>query len=337
MRGVRWLGLVCGAACSVACVVKSFEVDPEPMASGGSTSGGTKANAGSTSGGTKAIAGSTSGGSTSGGTSGSSNPGDGGSDNLGGDGNVGTGAGPHRIGFSEFHDSASASDMGSSHLADATFAKPPGTAPGDLMLVLFGCDHELMNMSTDTLEPAGWTLVDQHVQQGTDGQGTYLLYRLVDGTEPDMIVFPNINNLPNGNGVQGLLSVYRGVSQTDPVNAYEVALVPEGTEDTVHIETPTPAITTKTNDCLLIAGLSPDTAVDAPAISSWPEGFDENQTSVNNPPHPYPNGWANIYTAERHLAQAGTVPASRFAWDMTYGGMSYYGALSFVLALAPAQ
>jgi hypothetical protein len=88
---------------------------------------------------------------------------------------------------------------------------------------------------------------------------------------------------------------------------------------------------------LLIAGLSPDTAVDAPVVSNWPEGFDENQTSVNNPPHPYPNGWANIYTAERHLAQAGTVPASFFGWDITYDGMSYYGALSFVLALAPAQ
>jgi hypothetical protein len=205
------------------------------------------------------------------------------------------------------------------------------------MLVFFGSDHFLKNLGRDELEPRGWTLIDQHSEQGTDGQGTYLLYRFVDGTEPDAIVFEGINDLPNGNGVQGLLSVYRGVNQDEPVNAYEVALVPEGTEDMTHIETPTPAITTTANDCLLIAGLSPDTAVDAPVVSNWPEGFDENQTSVNNPPHPYPNGWANIYTAERHLARAGTVPASFFGWDITYDGMSYYGALSFVLALAPAQ
>lgn len=310
MRAARWLALVCGAACSVACVVKSFEVDPAPVAAGGSSAGGTKPSAGSSSAGTNA---------------------------NGGTGNVGSGAGPQRVGFSEFHDSSSASDMGSSHLADATFDKPAGTAPGDLMLVFFGSDHFLKNLGRDELQPRGWTLIDQHGEQGDDGQGTYLLYRLVDGTEPDSIVFADINDLPNGNGVQGLLSVYRGVNQDEPVNAYEVALVDHGTDDMTHVETPTPAITTTSNDCLLIAGLSPDTAVDAPVVSSWPDGFDENQTSVSNPPHPYPNGWANIYSAERHLAQAGTVPASSFGWDMTYGGMSYYGALSFVLALAPAQ
>jgi len=50
---------------------------------------------------------------------------------------------------------------------------------------------------------------------------------------------------------------------------------------------------------------------------------------------PYSIGWANIYSAERRLPLAGAIPASRFGWDMTYGGQEYYGALTFVLALAP--
>jgi hypothetical protein len=81
--------------------------------------------------------------------------------------------------------------------------------------------------------------------------------------------------------------------------------------------------------------LSPDSHIDAPVVSYWPDGFTLNHTSVTNPPTPYPNGWANIYTAERPQPQAGTVPASKFGWNMTYDGISWWGSLSFVLALAP--
>ena len=85
---------------------------------------------------------------------------------------------------------------------------------------------------------------------------------------------------------------------------------------------------------MLIAGLSPDSGIDAPVIATWPAGFSEDQVSVTNPAHPYPNGWANIYQAERHLAAAAAVPASSFAWNLT-GATNYDGWVTFVLALAP--
>jgi hypothetical protein len=242
--------------------------------------------------------------------------------------------GPVRIGFSEFHDSAAGSDNASSQLANATFAKPPGTAAGDFMLVFFGADHSLANLSGTDLSARGWTLVDQHEAVGTDGQGTYLMYKFAGASEPDPIVFADINSAPSGNGVQGLLSVYRGVNAVMPVNAYEVNVIDSGAQDINQVSTPTPAITTTVAHCLLIAGLSPDSAVDAPVVTSWPDGF-LDQVSVINPPHPYPGGWANIYAAERHLTAAGTVPASAFVWRPTLA-TSYYGALSFVVALAPA-
>jgi hypothetical protein len=241
--------------------------------------------------------------------------------------------GPVRIGFSEFHDSAAGSDNASSHLASASFAKPPGTMAGDLLVVFFGADHSLANLSGTDLSAIGWTLIDQHQDVGTDGQGTYLMYKFAGASEPDPIVFADINSVPSGNGVQGLLSVYRGVNPAMPVNAYEVNVVSAGQQDITEVSTPTPAITTTVADCLLIAGLSPDSAVDSPVVTSWPDGFFE-QVSVINPPHPYPGGWANIYAAERHLGAAGAVPASDFAWKPTLA-TSYYGALSFVLALAP--
>jgi hypothetical protein len=167
-----------------------------------------------------------------------------------------------------------------------------------------------------------------------DGQGTYLIYKTVGATEPASIVFAGINPPGSGNGVQGLLSVYRGVNAVAPVNAYKTFVLPTGSGTTSRIETATPAITTTVDNCLLVAGLSPDTAVDAPTIASWPAGFDQNHVSVVNPVNPYPYGWANIYSAERRLAKAAAVPASAFTWDMTYG-MEYYGTLSFVIALAP--
>jgi hypothetical protein len=199
---------------------------------------------------------------------------------------------------------------------------------------LFGSDHELSNLSGTGLSNLGWTLLDQHEQYGTDGQATYLIYKFAGASEPDPIVFADINNVPSGNGVQGLLSVYRGVNVTSPVNAYEVALS-VGQKDITMASTPTPAITTTLANCLLIAGFSPDSAVDAPVVTTWPQGFADNQVSVNNPLHPYPYGWANIYSAERHLPVAGTVPASAFAWNIS-NGTEFYGALAFVLALAPS-
>jgi hypothetical protein len=245
-------------------------------------------------------------------------------------------AGPVRIGFSEFHDSASGGDNASSHLANATFQKPAGTAAGDFILVFFGCDHELQHLSGAYLDAAGWTLLDQHENYGGDGQGTYLIYKFAGANEPTSYVFEGINNAPSGNGVQGLLSVYRGVNATDPINDYAALVVAKGAESVTEVVTPTPAVKTTVADCLLIAGLSPDSAVDAPVITSWPDGFGENQVSVINPAHPYPNGWANIYSAERHVAAAAEVPASAFGWDITGDNHQYYGTLAFVLALAPA-
>lgn len=304
-----------------ACFVPTYQVDST------SSSGGTSAlaaGAANTTGGANDKGGSSS--STAGAATGATG--------AGGDA-TGAGGAPMRVGFSVFHDSASGSDQASSKLTDATFTKPAGTAPGDLMLVFFGCDHALKNLTGSTLSDAGWTLQDQHEGYGDDGQGTYLLYRIVDGTEPEKIVFADINEPGSGNGVQGLLSVYRGVNQDAPINAYEVVVKGMGSDGVTHIVTDTPAITTTADDCLLIAGLSPDTAVDAPKVSKWPDGFDENQVTVSNPPTPYPYGWANIYSAERRAGKAGLVPGSAFEWDMTYDGTQYYGSLTFVLALAP--
>jgi len=295
---------------------------------GAAGTGGTTAKAGE--GGTLVAGNSNGGGNPGGGTS---SGGDSGGSAGGTGGSSGSG-GPVRIGFSEFHDSAWGSDNAGSRLADATFSKPAGTQSGDLLLVFFGADHRLNNLSATDLEPRGWTLIDQHENVGTDGQGTYLLYKFATANEPDAIVFTEINSTPSGNGVQGLLSVYRGVSKSAPVNAYEVNVVTEGVTEATQDVTPTPAITTTIDHCLLIAGLSPDSAVDAPVITKWPDGFTENQVSVNNPPHPYPYGWANIYSAEQHRQRAGKLAASSFTWKFV-GDTRDFGSLAFVLALAP--
>lgn len=248
----------------------------------------------------------------------------------------GGGPGPVHIGASQFHDSASGDQSASSMLTDATFAKPAGTQAGDLMLAFFGCDHELKNMSSSHLALTGWTLIDQLEGYGGDGQGTYLMYKIAGAAEPASIVFQNINDAPpGGNGVQGLLTVYRGVDPNMPVNAYETVLVDTGSDGFTHITTNTPEVTTTAANCLLVAGLSPDSDIDAPVITAWPDGFSENQTSVNNPAHPNPYGWANIYAAERHVAAAGKLSASGFHYDLV-NSTKYFGALSFVLALAPA-
>jgi hypothetical protein len=202
------------------------------------------------------------------------------------------------------------------------------------MVVFFGCDHALL-FDDAGLAAQGWHWIGNHAEQGEDGQGTYLLYREVDGTEPDPIEFVAINDPQYTNGVQGLLSVYRGVDLDKPIETYQETLVDTGAVDITQVQTPTPEVTTTQPDCLLIAGLSPDSAVDAPLITAWPEGFVENRMSVTNPPTPFPYGWANIYTAERHLHDAGTVPASSFEWEITGEDQRYYGALSFILALAP--
>ena len=300
--------------------------------------GGSNGGAGSSHGGTS------SGGTSSGGT-GNGGTGNGGSNTSAGSGGLGavggsagSGPGPTRIGFSMFHDSAFGNDNASSHLPDASFQKPAGTAAGDLILVFFGSDHSLGNLGGSALKAVGWELIDQHSDIGTDGQGTYLLYRIATGNEPDPIVFKDINPPDSGNGVQGLLSVYRGVNGTSPVNAYESHVMATGT-DGLNFVNSTPEITTTAPNCLLITGLSPDTTVDRPVIDVWPAGFTENQVSVVNAPNPYPLGWANIYSAERHLPNAGTVPMSAFNWhvtDKTNGG-TFFGYVTFVLALAPAN
>ena len=241
--------------------------------------------------------------------------------------------GPTRIGFSEFHDSDAGSDDASSSLPDATFDKPAGTQAGDFILVFFGADHSLMKLSGNELGSAGWKILEQHHDYGTDGQAAYLIYKFADGSEPAQIVFTGINPAGSGDGVQGLLSVYRGVNALAPINDYEWKLNTLGGSGAT-FDTPTPAITTTADHCLLIAGLSPDTAVDRPSIVFWPANFNENQVSVLNPNSPHPEGWANIYSAERHLAKAGTVDASSFTWESS-NGSAYFGSLAFVLALAP--
>lgn len=279
----------------------------------------------------------------SGGSSGESSAGNdsAGESNAGGESSAGAGGtagngvkGPVRVGYSEFHDSAFGNDNASSHLADASFALPADTRAGDLLLVFFGADHSLRNLSGTDLDAVGWKLIDQKSDYGTDGQATYLMYKFAGDAEPDPIVFPGINETPSGNGVQGLLSVYRGVNRTNPINAFEHNEISEGEAGVAMATTPTPSVTTTVDGCLLIAGLSPDSRIDAPVVSSWPDGFVEDQVSVVNPRYPYPLGWANIYSAERHLARAGKVPESQFVWS-TGEMQEWFGALTFVLALAP--
>jgi hypothetical protein len=328
---------------------------------GASGIGGTDAGAGSTdagAGGTDAGAGGSNGGvgGSSGGAGGSSggvggsNGGAGGSSGGAGGSSGGVGAagsggsagggeggaweGPVHIGSSEFHDSSWGTDNAAAHLADASFEKPPGTAAGDLLLIFFGADHFLRNLSGTMLEANGWTLIDDHHDYGEDGHAAYLLYKFAEADEPDPIVIAGINETPDGMGVQGLLSVYRGVNRATPINKYKPLVFDTGEAGVTEAVTETPALTTTTANCLVIAGLSPDTAIDAPVISSWPEGFDENRVSVVNPPYPYPYGWANIYAAERRVAEPSTIEASAFTWTLLNANVQY-GALSFVLALAP--
>jgi hypothetical protein len=338
-----WL-LVGTVGTTAACVVPSFDVAPAPMATGGNATSGSSAASGGASG--KPTGGGNSGGKVSsggaGGTSLAGNLSAAGSEQAGSAGNqagsgneagaTGNARGPVRVGISMFHDSAGGDDDASADSVDASFAKPPGTKPGDFMLVFFGADHEL-NISKAGLAPSGWKLLAEQAGYGTDGQGTYLLYKVATDAEPDPIVFAGVD--PKHYGIQGLLSVYRGVDPTNPINDYAANVLKTGSASSTEVETPTPPITTNVDDCLLIAGLSPDTAVDAPTISTWPAGFDENQVSVTNPAHPLPNGWANIYSAERHQSKAGAVPTSAFGWKLTYGGQEYYGSMTFVVALAP--
>lgn len=359
-RGVA--AVLLGVASASACLVPTFNVGPLPDGKGGSEGGENTSGNGATSSGATS-AGVTSGGVTNGGKAtaeaghagngsglagsgtGGSNPvtgmagaaGDDGASGAAGAGGGGGGAlGPYRVGFSVFHDSANGNDNASSHLEDATFSKPAGTAAGDFMLVFFGSDHFLAHMGASELLLRGWTLQEQHSGYGSDGQATYLAYKFAGTSEPDSIVFQGINNPVSGNGVQGLLSVYRGVDMAAPINDYQFVVVDTGSSASMHVETATHAITSTVDNCLLIAGLSPDSYIDAPTVSSWPAGFDQNHVSVTNPTSPMPYGWANIYSAERSLAKAGTVPASFFGWEITYGGKDYYGAFTFVLALAPA-
>lgn len=350
MRSRALVSMVVGTLCTTAaCVVPSFDVDPKAMASGGDTSSG--GNGGKSTGGGsagKSAGGGSTGGSSTSGAGGKStggaqatagsDPSGGISSEAGATGNeagaTGNAPGPQRIGISIYHDSAGGGDDASGDSIDATFTKPQGTRAGDFMLVFLGVDHNLSKLSKADLAPAGWKLLDQHGGYGEDGQGAYLLYKVATDAEPDSIVFAGVN--PEHYGVQGLLSVYRGVNATNPVNDYVPSVLTSGSKNSSHVETPTPSITTNVDDCLLIAGFSPDTAIDAPKITMWPAGFDENQVSVTNPGPPTPNGWTNIYSAERHQSKAGAVPASVFGWDMTYGGQEYYGSLTFVLALAPA-
>jgi len=274
-------------------------------------------------------------GSNSAGSAGSSG---GTANSAGSSGSAGSSPGPTRIGISQFHDSAFGNDNASSHLTNATFTKPANTIAGDLMLVFFGADHSLANLDGNTLSGLGWELLDQHSDYGTDGQGSYLLYKFATGNEPNQIVFNGINSPNSGNGVQGLLSVYRGVNTMQPFNAYEYIVVKTGM-DGLHFVNATPAITTTEPNCLLIAGFSPDTTIDRPIIDSWPASFTENQTSVLNAPNPYPLGWANIFTAERSQPSPGNVAASSFNWTVTNDteGGRYFGFFTFVAALAPAN
>jgi hypothetical protein len=344
MRAQGWFLILASLGCTSACIVSSFDVSDSVGGassggthSGGKSTGGEQPSAGragdvssgaTTTGGTTAIGGTT----TTGGTTTSA-----GETSIAGDASGGAPEVPYRVGFSEFHDSASGSDQASASLKDATFALPPGTQEGDLLLVFFGADHSLQNLDAPALTPLGWSIQLNQKDVGTDGQGTYLLYRFAGSSEPDPVVFKDINNPPDlADGVQGLLSVYRGISKTGTVNAFETATDTIGEKSLTKVTTPTPGITTTVDGCLLIAGLSPDSAVDAPRVETWPLGFDQNRMSVVNPPQPNPYGWANIYSAEQIQAQAGQIVSDNFVWDLR-NATEYYGTLSFVLALAPAR
>lgn len=334
MRQSTLAAAFAGGLAVASCVIPSFDVEPAPNGRAGNANSGVAGGgkAATPTGGTSTSGTSTGASSSQGGSD--STPNEGGGAGVGAAGSSSV-SGPIHVGYSTFSDSASGDNHASASLTDASFAKPAGTRVGDFMLVFFGSDHVLQHLDTGEL-PQGWTLLDQHGEQGVDGQGTYLVYRTVDGTEPDPIVFPGINGTEYANGVQGLLTVYRGVDTESPINAYETVLIETGSDDTKDVVTPTPAITTDVDGCLLIAGLSPDSDIDAPIVTMWPDGFDEHQVSVKNPKAPYPFGWANIYAAERHLPRAGTVPASTFSWSMTYEGTTYFGALTFIVALTPA-
>ena len=277
MRALALAAFV-GMAGVSACVVRSFDVDPAST-TGGATSSGGAATAG------RSAGGGTSGGKASGGgANGGGNQAVSGGGNEAGAGPIGNGLGPMRVGFSIFNDSAGGGDDASGDSTDATFTKPAGTLPGDFMLVFLGVDHNLSHLSNMDLAPTGWKLLDEHGGYGEDGQGTYLLYKFATDAEPDSIVFVGVN--PEHFGVQGLLSVYRGVNTKDPINDYAASVLVTGNKTKTHVDTPTPPITTSVDNCLVIAGLSPDSAIDAPKISAWPEGFDENQVSVTNPTMP---------------------------------------------------
>lgn len=315
----------------------------EASGGAGSPSGGS-AQSGASSGAQGGTAGRTNGGASSGGaSSGGSvsasggNPGGAGGGETGGTGGGEVTTGPYRVGYSEYHDSQGGEDNGSGTMVDAKLALPAGTKAGDLLFVFFGADHNLRTFSSNELSDRGWTLlysIADHFS-GVDGQGTYLFYKFATGSEPDPIVFAGIN--PERFGVQGLLSVYRGVNPAHPVDAFETYVDPTATREVTHLTAPTPSITTTVDDCLLIAGLSPDSTIDRPVISMWPNGFTENRTSVTNPAMTGAQaapGWANIYTAERRSPKAGTIAASSFAWDLQQTTENY-GVVSFVLALAP--
>ena len=290
----------------------------------GSANGGA-ATAGNANGGTSGAA---SGGTSAGGAN------VGGMSVAGAGGAVSTAGGPVFISSTQFHDSASGDGNAAGHLSDATFDKPPGLAEGDFMLAFFGVDHHLSNVSTDYFAAQGWTLFDQQGDYGGDGQGTYLLYKFAGASEPAQIVIAGLNT--NHFGLQGLLSAYRGVNTASPVNVYKTLVVPAG-DDVAQVDTPTPEVTTTVAHCLVIVGLSPDTTIDAPVIATWPLGFDENHVSVINPPNPFPDGWANIFAAERHVAAAGKVAQASFVWNITApDAKKFYGSLAFTLALAPA-
>ena len=324
----------CGCA-QLAGLTGDYQVGSTGAGGEGASSGAgaVGASGGDASGGAPSTADAGASGEVNGGTS-AGGSGNGGA-HAGSGGAPATGAGPVNIGSSQFHDSASGDSHASSMLTDATFAKPPGTAQGDFMLVFFGADHHLTKVGSEDLAAEGWTLLDQHEEYGGDGQAAYLIYKFAGATEPEQIIFTGINPAVDGDGVQGLLSVYRGVNKTNPVNDYSVLVLPSGGDNVTNVDTPTPTVTTTVAHCLVIAGLSPDSSIDAPVITAWPKDFDEQQVSVSNPPHPYPYGWANIYAAERHVPSAGVVPQASFSWHPTSSDKKYFGSLAFTLALAP--
>ena len=249
-------------------------------------------------------------------------------------GSAGAGAawvGPVRVGYSKFSDSSTDPDHANGSVPDVTFEKPPETREGDLMLAFFGVDHELY-IDSAALEANHWTILVAEGGVGTDGQGTYLMSKFAEADEPDMIVFNGVN--PALYGLQALLTVYRGVNHDRPVDIYDIAgTADEGADGVTRVSTPTPALTTTVPNCLLLAGLSPDSLVDSPVIVTWPDGF-ANALEVKNKNLPWPNGWANIYLAERPWEEPSTFPASSIVWDIK-AGERYYGAVSFMLALAP--